>query len=283
MKIVVVGKTDSILNLNKIGIPIRGKEQVILEINTEEKKNEILLLKKAGYLDILEVDFPSIDQPSPVSHPPTVESPKEEPPKADEIKESPAPVVPSSLEKKDKSLAKKSKGGRPKGAKNKNKKSKPEEQRVAEAEAKTQEMGSRVIIGTGNGNVEAKMQNTFEGKVEESEATKESLKAMEDIVKEENENKKKEEAKVDENKLDPSEQMGREAVYVQEGSQKKSPMAKSIIPEQEKMRGADPFIDKAKDAAEEAFVDKDIPAKDPSQDAFVEKKEDGDDDSFLKI
>ena len=56
MKVIVVGKTDSILNLNKIGVPIRDREQAVLEVDTEEKKNEILGLKRAGYLDILEVN-----------------------------------------------------------------------------------------------------------------------------------------------------------------------------------------------------------------------------------
>lgn len=254
MKVIIVGKTDCILNLNKIGVPVRGKEQAVVEVDTEEKKNEILVLKKAGYLDILEIESPIVAPPDPISDDKQTKTEEKE-------ETSPTPTETKEIKKR--------KGGRPKGAKNK--KTQSEQQRVNEAEAKTQEMGSRVVIGTGNGNVESKMKRSYEGQIEESEATKESIKAMEEIIKEEDEGKKKIDAKVDESKLDPSEQMGRQAIFIQEGEQKKSTLSKSIIPGQENIREVDPFIDNKSDD------------KDPAKNAFIDKPEDIDDDSFLKI
>ena len=273
MKVIVVGKTDSILNLNKVGVPIRGKIQAVLEIDTEEKKNEIIGLKKAGYLDILEVNTPEEKIPVLVSPPVPISIPVstlESAPKADTSLETEAiTLVPSPVTQPE---AKK-KGGRPKGSKNKKVKAQAqsEAQRCATAEARTQEMGSKVIIGMGDRNIETKMRKSFEGEIKESEATKDSIRAMEEIQNAEAKEKNKEDTKIDETKLDPSEQMGRQATVVQEGTQKKTSLAKSIIPEQEKIREVDPFIDNKDDV------------KDPSKDAFVDKTEDEDDDSFLKI
>lgn len=62
MKVIVVGKTACTLTLNKVGMPIRGQERAVVDIDSEEKKNEIIALKKAGYLDIIDVDVPENNQ-----------------------------------------------------------------------------------------------------------------------------------------------------------------------------------------------------------------------------
>lgn len=55
-KLIVEGKTDSIINLNKTGIPIRGKTRAILSISTEDQMNEVNGLVRAGLLEILSDD-----------------------------------------------------------------------------------------------------------------------------------------------------------------------------------------------------------------------------------
>jgi len=53
-KIVVVGKTDCTINLNKIGVPIRGKSVAVLTINNTEQENELNEMLGANLIEVLE-------------------------------------------------------------------------------------------------------------------------------------------------------------------------------------------------------------------------------------
>lgn len=84
--------------------------------------------------------------------------------------------------------------------------------------------------------------------------------------------KNKDNTKLDNSVLDPSEQMGRPATIVHEVARRKTPMSKSIIPSQEQMRDNDPFIDdKAEDPVKNAFID---PPIDDDDDSFLNAKKD---------
>lgn len=284
MKIIVVGKTDCIITLNKIGMPIHGKQQALVEIDNDEKKNEILGLKRAGLLDIIEVNIAEEREKEAIveihgdSSEPNGNVPYTKPEDAPRATETPVEPInltlatPPTATSEPAPESKKNKGGRPRGSKNKKAAAvtkKTEQERVVEAEAKTQKMGARVVISTGNGSVESKMRRTFEGEIPETETTKESINALEKIEKEEVEDKKQGSIKVDESNLDPSEQMGRQAVVVQEGKQNKKELSNSIIPGQKEIRDNINFIDENK--------------KDKANDAFIDGNEGDDDIDFLKM
>ena len=152
---------------------------------------------------------------------------------------------------------------------------KSEQDRVKEAEELTQQSESRVIVSTGNETIETKMTKNAEGEIPESEATKASLEAMAKLEEEENEEGEEDEdaPPVKEEDLPPEEQMGREAVVMDQGSDKKVDMVNTAVPNSDKDR--DPFIDREEKAeitaAEKASEDKSEDSK--SEDESTESKE----------
>jgi len=274
-KVTVVGKTDVVINLNKIGVPIRGKVTAILNIANDDHMNELTGLVKAGLLDIIKVES-SDDRPSFLD---TLSSLT--------AKENTAnPSATQDAETKTAEV-KKNKGGRPKGSKNKPKGpvvkdalAKEEHCRVSAAESRTQQMRSRVVIGTLNGAKEGHMTRSAIDELPESERTQASLEAMEKLEREEKEDIILPDTKIDESKLDASEQMGRKAVISTQAGTEKVGLVNSILPEAAAVRDVDPFIDRKEKSEEKA--------QDKTKDAFVNTEKDNDDDddvsdAFIKI
>lgn len=218
MKITIVGNTDSIVNLNKSGIPLVGKSQIVVNADTPEKENEIRVLQKSGLISIVE------DKPV------------------------------SSQNEPDKKGEPKKKAGRPKGAKGKNSLAQIEKARVEKAEAETQKMGSRVIVSTGDGVKEKKMVSSVINELPESDKTKESIEAMAKLEKEEKEVVLPD-VPVDNKKLDPSEQMGRKAVVASAQGEDRVDMKNSILPDSDKTKARDPFIDREPDQKDDEDPD----------------------------
>ncbi len=269
MKLTVIGKTDSIINLNKIGVPIRGKEIAVLNIENEEQQREINGIINMGLVEVV----------------------------VEKLYTPPAMTEPIILTSDSNQTNQKNKRGRPKGSKNGEKnesKESRDQRRIIAAEAKTQEMGSRVIIAGRNGEpVETKMRHSVINDITDSEKAAESIRAMEKIEREER-------GEIEEGTvpatpknetLPPSEQMGRKAVVSTEGGEQKVELANSVLPESKKIKDADPFIDKK---------DKEIESKQPelpkpSQPASTPKPDsdlpfldvsgddNGIDDAFIKI
>ena len=261
-KVIVMGLTDAIINLNKIGVPVRGKTKAIQNIVNADQEGELMGIVRAGLLSII-------------------------PDMVDEIQ----PLIVATAEEKtdkneepeDKKPTEKKKGGRPKGSKNKTKDApvknalaEEERKRMSRAEAETQKMGSRVIIGTLDGAKEGRMTRSAVNDIIDSEQTRLSIEAMEKLEKEEKEEINLPDTPTDESKLDASEQMGRKSVIATEAGVEKVDLVNSILPESIANKKADPFIDR-----------KDKPA-DKKEDvkAASDKQEDNNgtiDDSFIEI
>ena len=225
-QLVVVGVTESVIALNKIGTYLRGKNPTIINIDTPEKEVELNGLIRMG---LVKIENDGV---------------KEEIIK-EAIEESIITV--NTNEIKDEVR----KRGRPKGTK----KIKTASERIDEAEAKTQKTGSRVVVGTGNGNREGKMRYSaidVDNEVE-NERTKASIDAkkkldIEDAIA-------KEKVIIDESKLDPSEQNGRKATVSTEGKEKSVNMVNNAIPGSKEIKDSDPFIDnKNDDEFDDAFI-----------------------------
>jgi len=113
----------------------------------------------------------------------------------------------------------------------------------------------------------------------ESEKTKASLEAMAKMKQEEEDSKTPSHV-VDEESLDPSEQMGRTAIVMNEGEEQVVDMVNNATPGSAKAKKADPFIDKedkeiadASSSKADPFVEGDgKSAKDDDEyvDAFIE-------------
>lgn len=257
MKVIVVGKTDVVINLNKTGIPIRGKVQAILNVNNEEQRREVRGLINDGLIEVLSSEDDSIK----------VVNVKVSAPKEEESKPYSQKMI-------------KGKVGRPKGSKNKNQEP-TEQQRVSAAEARTKEMGSRVVIGTRDGAKESRMYRSAIEDMPDSEKTRESIDAMKKLEKEEKEDISLPDTYADESKLDASEQMGRNAVVATESGVKQKGMVRSILPEAEAVKKVDPFIDRQdkKEIAAQGFKEEEFPPVDTNK-----VEEDADDaDAFIKI
>ena len=237
--VLVAGKTDAIITLNKSGVPIRGKTPTLIVLDTLDKEGEINGLVRAGFVEILEDSSKEQDIQENL---PTCEENSEENEEAEEG-----------------GTEKGKKGGRPKGSKNK--KIKPinqqieEARRVKKSEDKTQEMGSEVIIGTGKGTVKGKMKHSAIDDNIENESTKASIDEMNKIEAEEKIAKEK--LKIDESKLPPSDQMGRQATISIEGKTKSVPMETNSIPGSKEIQEKDPFIDSddKSDDVDDAFIE----------------------------
>lgn len=275
MKVIVKGLTKSILTLNKIGVPIQGLKEAILDIDTDEQQQELNVLVNIGLVEILEESECSK--------------------KAEKEK---------NASNKDTDAGGKKKGrGRPKGAKGKSKTDQGKKD-AAEAESETQKEGSTVVIGTGGDTVKGKMTHNAVGEHPESERTKKSLEAMEKLQEEEElrdaEDFDPQDMAIDENELDPSEQMGRKAVVGTGAGEQKVKMTNSSIPEADAIKQMDPFIDRedkkeieATEKAQEDAKEKDSKEKNkapvkPDEEVLVDTKTLGDEkddysDSFIEL
>ena len=291
MRVKVIGKTDTVIMLNLMGIVLQGRVEGIFDVQGPQNA-ELMVLKKAGLIDIIRLDVPDV----PVV--PVV-------PKA----ETPEPVVEPVVEPR----VKKGKAGRPKGSKNKSKnkpKNKPKTpktatpktsaQKAADAEAETQKVGAEVIISNGKETKRVKMRSTFASEIPESEATRKSIEAMEKL---EEESKADLEGRqididptpIDESKLDPSEQMGRAAIISDMGETKQVGMVNSSVPGSDEVRNRDPFIDnnqlpkpvaeKAKVVSKEPSLIIDVPGinNEPLELDFLDNDPPDDGDSFIEI
>jgi len=222
MKVIVEGLTESILTLNKIGVPIQGRVTAILDINTNEQQQELNIVVKAGLVKILK--------------------------ESECVKNTEEEKNASNKDANPEGRGKgKRKSGRPKGSKGKSKINQ-EKEGAARAEAETQKEGSTVVIGTGGDTVKGKMTHNAVGEQPESDRTKKSLEAMEKLQEEEeNENAEgfdPQDMTIDESKLDPSEQIGREAIIGTGSGEQKVKMTNSSVPEADAIRQMDPFIDR---------------------------------------
>jgi hypothetical protein len=148
-----------------------------------------------------------------------------------------------------------------------------EQERVAMAEAKTQQMGSRVVISNGNGTAEGKMRRSAIGDICDSDRTKESVEALKKIEDEENA-EAIEDLVVNDTKLDPSEQMGRKAIVSTGASHKSVKMVNKLSGETEVPKGRDPFIDKKENADRDKLLSKESGPKNISSVPFEDIKDD---------
>lgn len=259
-RITVIGKTDVTINLNKIGVPIRGKSKAILNIINDDQEKELMGIVRAGLLEIIE-DKPIV--PVPVI-----------------VKENEVEII--SVDEVAKPIVEKKKPGRPKGTKvksvkkpSKNTFAENEQKRMSKAEAETQKMGSRVVFGTLDGAKVGHMTRSAINDMVDSEQTRASIEAMEKLEKEEKEDISLPDTIIDESKLDASEQNGRRAVVSTESGVDKVNMVNSILPESSSIRNSDPFIDhKDKEPVKKAEVinkiDSDIVDDDGLDAAFIE-------------
>lgn len=258
MKIRIVNLTECIINFNKCGIPLHGKEEVIVNIDTEEKKNEIMGIQRAGLIDV-EMEEPEVKSEDKAEEreatPEDYESARKQ---LDQPANDPNLIIVSGphfeLDPQNNTEAPKAKnkGGRPKGSKNKKGVKAPtEQQRVITAEAKTQQMGSRVVMATVDGVKEGRMSRSVVDDIPDSERTKASLEAMERLQKEEEEEIYLPDVTVDESKLPPNEQMGRKATISTPEGDMKVNLVNSVVPESKQSREANPFVDRPLDASEQ--------------------------------
>ena len=286
--IVIIGLTDSIINLNKIGMPIRGKIRLPLTITNQDQENEInvLLREKLIMLEDISappaVEYPTIPEVEPkaedkaedndiinLTNPPMIEAETIILNNEWEAKVEVNDVEVDEDETEDETEDDKpKKTGRPKGSKNKRKikvqklprnLAKEELLRTIKAEAQTQAMGANVVIGTLDGPKQTRM-------------CRDAITDMSNQVPPVKEEKAEPEEKpivIDESKLDASQQMGRKAVISTEGGPVQVDLVKSILPAG---KNTDPFIDDKPEIKPVPFVDK-------------TETEDGDGftDAFIKI
>jgi hypothetical protein len=265
-QVIVIGKTEAIISLNKIGVPIRGKSTAILNINNHEQEAELMGVLRAGLLEIVP-DAPTIVPPMPKISPVVAD-------KVDVISDKVDKVEEDKVENTEKK-----KGGRPRGSKNKsrdivkNPLATEELRRVSAAEAKTQQMGSRVVIGTPDGAKQGKMKRSAIDDMVESDQNRASIEAMEKLEREEKEDINLPDTPVDEGKMDASEQMGRRAIVATEAGIDGVNMVNSILPESKIIKDADPFIDREDKRA----------IKEAEEKQAAKKSDDGMDDAFIEI
>lgn len=222
-KVVVVGKTDCTINLNKIGVPIRGKSTAILTINNIDQENELNSIIRANLLDLVEVIE---DTESKVNDYPTVEidnltniypSKKE----IDDltITDEALDIEDEEQDGQDEEIIEngevKRKPGRPKFSNRRRANANPKKlgrppkynnldplaaeelKRVEEAENKTQKRGSKVTLVTKDGIKQGKMTDSLVYDAGNNpEITKESIEAIEKLEKEELESIEKDDHKV---------------------------------------------------------------------------------------
>ena len=246
----IIGKTDVVLSLNATGIQIRGKQIAnSVDLDTDVKVEEVRYLEKRGFIQVIEAE---------------------------------AEVSGNTL----KDISKDSKIKRSKGTRLP--KQKTEQEMVMDAEAETQKEESRVIISIGDGVVESKMTKNAAGELAESEATKASLEAMAKLKEEEEEEKggvDEDITPISEADLPPEEQMGRGAIIMDQGSDKKVDLANSIVSDSGNTN-RDPFIDredKSEVVKNEDKKSKDKPTKAVELSEDTLENEDKNEDSVADI
>lgn len=260
MKIRIVNLTECIINFNKCGFPLRGKEEATVKIDTEEKKNEIMGIQRAGLIDV-EMEEPEVKSEDKAEEreatPEDYESARKQ---LDQPANDPnliichvsGPHFELDPQNNTEAPKAKNKGGRRKGSKNKKGVKAPtEQQRVITAEARTQQMGSRVVMATVDGVKEGRMSRSVIDDIPDSERTRASIEAMERLQKEEEEEIYLPDVTVDESKLPPNEQMGRKATISTSEGDMKVNLVNSVVPESKQSREANPFVDRPLDASEQ--------------------------------
>jgi len=272
----ITGLTDSVITLNVLGVTLHGQVSGIFNVQNDNQLTEIKMLRKVGLIKVEDMDITQTEQelpPEKTEDRPTQEEGKEEgkeEPKV-EVKEEPKEEPKEEVKENPKKVKKSP--GRPKGSKNKaQKKTLTQDQKVKKAEAETDKMGSDVVVATGEGFQKVKMRHSFAGEIPESEKTQASLDAIDKILKEENDEPVEDKPTIDESKLDPSEQMGRNAVVSDMGKPTQTEMKNSILPHAKETKERDPFIDreeKEDDKSKNAFLDKPDDKDDPD-DSFIE-------------
>jgi hypothetical protein len=247
----VVGKTEVTINLNKIGVPIRGKSIAILNIDDAEKEAEMRSVEAAGLIQIINEPpvLPIKENIVDMSNSEVVEIKKGTSPKLSKMQD--VETQDDNGNQEETQVIIKKRGGRPKGSKNKkteiikeDKLGKQEKKRVTRAEDRTQQMGSKVTIGTIDGVKSGKMTRSAAEDIIESEQTMESIKAMQKIQEEEN--KALEKNRVDESSMPVSDQNGRNAIIADESGPSKVKMCNNSIPGSDEIKNSSPFIDDSK-------------------------------------
>ena len=228
MKVIVKGTTGAVLTLNLCGVFIHGPVKAIIDIDNEAKKKEIQGLIRHGLIQVLEVEkkkgeaelSSGLMPPKPKNVP---KKKRESKNKDDEIDE----IIPEA---------------------------KTEQERAFQAEAKTDKMGSRVVVATPSGIAEGKMKQTFVPDMPEPKRAEASIRAMEKLEEEEAEEAlafTNSEDVIKEGGLDPSEQMGRTAVVSGQKGEQRVQLQNSIISGDKKNKKHDPFLDREENAERE--------------------------------
>jgi len=275
MKVTIKGITPSTLAFNTLGIVVRGDSNDMelypesiarhIDVINEDQLTEVNSLVNAGFIavEVEEADVPKRPAPKPADLVNTT------PPSAPSI-----PEVPEASEDDDgdddgvEDAPVPRKRGRPKGSKDTkprktSKKSKSGAKKVDKAKpTETEEPeNSTVVVMTPAGAKQGKMYRSATGDVPESDITEASIKAMEKLDEEEELDRNLPDDVIDESKLDPSEQVGLEAVISADGNAAKVKLTNSILPEAKEIKErAVEFIDQddkdADEAAKQAFVNK---------------------------
>ncbi len=260
MRVTITGKTKMVLCLSTLDIQIHGLVSARnIEVNTEAEEKELAELKRMGLIEVINEDEVIKVAKNPEVIASIVET------DTDIEDRSSEPVV-KNIEKKHKKIERKQSKRVFKSE------DKSDQERMAAAEAITQKEGSRVIIAIGDNIIQTKMVKNAAGEVPESKATKASLEAMIKLEDEEENEDIDDRPPVKEEDLAPEEQMGRVAVVMDEGSDKKIDLVPSILPGSLEER--DPFIDKDEDAEL-----KEKPIVIAKEKPLTVKNEDKDDDS----
>ena len=259
MKVKIIGKTESTITLNKVGLTLRGQDEGLADIDNSDQKEELKELKNNGLISVYLVE-PDMKETRDIefdSEKCCQETCKSETCESETCE--PETCTPEKC------------GAECKEA---------QEEDFDESE----KSGSRVVVSTGSKVVEGKMSRSVIADMPESERTAASLEAMEKLEAEEadKESEKDEELDddLDESKLDASEQMGRKAVVMAPGGEQKVDMVNSILPESDNIKEADAFIDTDEDLddIDEETQEENVEKK--SQDEPPTNKKDEEDDDF---
>lgn len=271
MEAKIIGLTDSTITFNEISVRsgnkliLHGKEEALVNLDTAVKLNEIAVLERCKLIKCIEV----IADKKPTCVKEVKEEVKET--KEEETKEEDIDETTDDSEEVEDAPTKKGRRGRPKGAKNKK-----TIKRIEKIERAENKSNDRTIVVNENGKpIETKTIKEDVKAPEESESTRASIEAMEEIEKEEK--LAKEIKVVDESSIEVSNQMGRTAtIHTGQGTSKVD-MKNNFIPESEVAKNSDPFIDpiasdrKAGDETE-SFLDEidENNENNDEDDAFIE-------------
>ncbi|MFA5313098.1 MAG: hypothetical protein WC375_07285 [Methanomassiliicoccales archaeon] len=252
MKISITGTTESVITFNTLGIVLRGKQTAgNLDITTDEQRNEIIVLKRAGFINVRELEpsraneYPIFPEAKPITKP-DIKLPNESLTQnlsggslADDIGSSMSDDVEDLVFAPTNTQAVQApkRPGRPKGSKNKIK-------TISRCNYKNDESGNEsgreVIIGTASGIRKGNMVHSAVESKEDPENVRESLEAMEEIKKEE----ASKSDKIDESTFELHERNGGKAYIATGESIQQINAVNSVLPESDNIKNRDPFIDK---------------------------------------